>query len=112
MELIPGHTLRDTIGKEAPLSPARTLALLEPVVSALAAAHRAGLIHRDVKPENVLIADDGRVKVADFGLAKAVSATPSTPRPAACSSARSPTSRPSSSWRAAPMPGPTSTPSA
>lgn len=75
MELIPGHTLRDTIGKEAPLSPARALALLEPVVSALAAAHRAGLIHRDVKPENVLIADDGRVKVADFGLAKAVSAT-------------------------------------
>jgi serine/threonine-protein kinase len=75
MELIPGHTLRDTIGKEAPLSPARTLALLEPVVSALAAAHRAGLVHRDVKPENVLISDDGRVKVADFGLAKAVSAT-------------------------------------
>ncbi len=75
MELIPGHTLRDTIGKEAPLSPARALALLEPVVSALASAHRAGLIHRDVKPENVLIADDGRVKVADFGLAKAVTAT-------------------------------------
>src|SRR4051794_15377778 len=75
MELIPGHTLRDTIGKEAPLSPARSLALLEPVVSALASAHRAGLIHRDVKPENVLIADDGRIKVADFGLAKAVSAT-------------------------------------
>ena len=74
MELIPGHTLRDTIGKESPMSPARALALLEPVVSALAAAHRAGLIHRDVKPENVLIADDGRVKVADFGLAKAVSA--------------------------------------
>src|SRR4051794_34091843 len=75
MELIPGHTLRDTIGKEAPLSTARALALLEPMVSALAAAHRAGLVHRDVKPENVLISDDGRVKVADFGLAKAVSAT-------------------------------------
>ncbi len=74
MELIAGHTLRDTIGKEAPMSPSKALALLEPVVSALAAAHRAGLVHRDVKPENVLIADDGRVKVADFGLAKAVSA--------------------------------------
>ena len=56
------------------MSPAEALALIEPVLSALAAAHRAGLIHRDVKPENVLLADDGRVKVADFGLASAVSA--------------------------------------
>ncbi|MCW2816890.1 MAG: spk1, partial [Nocardioides sp.] len=74
MELVTGHTLRDTIVKESPMPAARALALIEPVISALAAAHRAGLIHRDVKPENVLIADDGRVKVADFGLAKAVSA--------------------------------------
>ena len=77
MEYVPGHTLRDVIRKESPMAPRRALALLEPVVSALAAAHRAGLIHRDVKPENVLIADEahgGRVKVADFGLAKAVSA--------------------------------------
>ncbi|MFB9314951.1 Stk1 family PASTA domain-containing Ser/Thr kinase [Nocardioides plantarum] len=73
MELVSGHTLRDTIAKESPMSPTRALALIEPVVSALAAAHRAGLIHRDVKPENVLISDDGQVKVADFGLAKAVS---------------------------------------
>ena len=73
MELVDGHTLRDVIRKESPMSPARALALFEPMLSALAAAHRAGLIHRDVKPENVLIADDGRVKVADFGLAKAVS---------------------------------------
>ena len=56
------------------MPPGKALALIEPVLSALAAAHRAGLIHRDVKPENVLIADDGRIKVADFGLARAVSA--------------------------------------
>ena len=74
MEYVAGHTLRDVIRKESPMAPSRALALIEPVLSALAHAHRAGLIHRDVKPENVLIADDGRVKVADFGLAKAVSA--------------------------------------
>lgn len=74
MEYIPGHTLRDLIRKEAPMAPAKALSLIEPVLSALAAAHAAGLIHRDVKPENVLLADDGRVKVADFGLARAVSA--------------------------------------
>ncbi|MGH3443977.1 MAG: Stk1 family PASTA domain-containing Ser/Thr kinase [Nocardioidaceae bacterium] len=74
MEYIPGHTLRDVIRKEAPLTPAKALALIDPVLSALATAHQAGLIHRDVKPENVLIADDGRIKVADFGLARAVSA--------------------------------------
>ena len=74
MEYIPGHTLRDLIRKEAPMPPAKALALIDPVLSALAAAHHSGMIHRDVKPENVLLADDGRVKVADFGLARAVSA--------------------------------------
>ncbi|MET0524624.1 MAG: Stk1 family PASTA domain-containing Ser/Thr kinase [Nocardioides sp.] len=73
MELVSGHTLRDTISKESPMPATKALALMEPVLSALGSAHRAGLIHRDIKPENVLIADDGRVKVADFGLAKAVS---------------------------------------
>jgi serine/threonine-protein kinase len=74
MEYVPGHTLRDTVGAEAPMTPRKALAVMEPVLSALAAAHRAGLVHRDVKPENVLISADGRtIKVADFGLARAVS---------------------------------------
>ena len=72
MEYVPGLTLRDLIRKEAPMSPAKALAVIEPVLGALAAAHTAGILHRDVKPENVLLADDGRVKVADFGLARAI----------------------------------------
>ncbi len=74
MERVVGRTLRDLLRTEAPLPPARALELLDPVLSALAAAHASGLVHRDVKPENVLISDDGQVKVADFGLARAVSA--------------------------------------
>jgi serine/threonine-protein kinase len=72
MEHVRGINLRQLLQERGPLSPARAVALLEPVLRALAAAHEAGLVHRDVKPENVLLADDGRVKVADFGLARAV----------------------------------------
>ncbi len=74
MEHVPGRTLRDVIRDEAPMTPARALDLLEPVLLALSEAHRCGIVHRDIKPENVLIADDGRIKVADFGLAKAFDA--------------------------------------
>jgi beta-lactam-binding protein with PASTA domain/serine/threonine protein kinase len=72
MEFVPGLTLRDLIRKEAPMAPGKALSVIEPVLAALAAAHDAGILHRDVKPENVLLADDGRVKVADFGLARAI----------------------------------------
>lgn len=72
MEHVRGTTLRHLLEQRGGLSPARAVSLLEPVLVALAAAHAAGLVHRDVKPENVLLGDDGRVKVADFGLARAV----------------------------------------
>ena len=78
MEYVPGRTLRDVIREQAPLSPARALDLLAPILDALCAAHDAGIVHRDIKPENVLISDHGVVKVADFGLARAVSATGNT----------------------------------
>ncbi|WP_350277061.1 Stk1 family PASTA domain-containing Ser/Thr kinase [Kribbella sp. HUAS MG21] len=78
MEYVPGRTLRDVIREQAPLSPARALDLLTPILSALSAAHDAGIVHRDIKPENVLISDKGAVKVADFGLARAVSASGNT----------------------------------
>jgi len=72
MEYVPGWTLRDLLRDRGALSPRTTLDILEPVLAALGAAHRAGLVHRDVKPENVLLTEDGRVKVADFGLVRAM----------------------------------------
>lgn len=71
MEYVPGCTLRRIIRDEAPLTARRALTLLLPVLDGLAAAHEAGLMHRDVKPENVLVGDDGRLRVADFGLSRA-----------------------------------------
>ncbi|MHA7281164.1 protein kinase domain-containing protein [Arthrobacter sp. MDT2-2] len=78
MEFVPGRTLRDVLREHGRLPPRRALDLLDAVVEGLAAAHEAGLIHRDVKPENVLLSDGGQVKIADFGLARAVSATTGT----------------------------------
>ena len=78
MEYVPGRTVRDVLKEHGRLSPEQALTIMDPVLQALEAAHRAGFVHRDVKPENVLLTDDGRVKVADFGLARAISAATST----------------------------------
>lgn len=78
MEYVSGCTLRDVLRERGALRPRAALDVLEPMLAALGAAHRAGFVHRDMKPENVLIGDDGRVKVADFGLVRAVDTVTST----------------------------------
>ncbi|MEU9863198.1 Stk1 family PASTA domain-containing Ser/Thr kinase [Streptomyces sp. NPDC047971] len=78
MEYVAGCTLRDVLRERGALQPRAALDILEPVLAALGAAHRAGFVHRDMKPENVLIGDDGRVKVADFGLVRAVGSATNT----------------------------------
>ncbi|MEV0455427.1 Stk1 family PASTA domain-containing Ser/Thr kinase [Catellatospora methionotrophica] len=89
MEYVRGRTLRDILAERRRLTPVEALAVMEQVLAALAAAHRAGLVHRDVKPENVLVAEaptggshnliDAVAKVADFGLARAVEASADDP---------------------------------
>ncbi|AIG78311.1 Conserved putative membrane protein [Amycolatopsis japonica] len=84
MELVDGGTLRELLAERGPLDVALALSITEPVLSALAAAHAAGLVHRDVKPENVLIGRGGTalsggvVKVGDFGLVRAVASAGTT----------------------------------
>jgi serine/threonine protein kinase, bacterial len=72
MELVEGGTLRELLAERGPMPPHAVAAVLRPVLGGLAAAHRAGLVRRDVKPENVLISDEGDVKIVDFGLVRAV----------------------------------------
>ena len=71
MELVEGDCLRDITGEGRPLPPRRAVEIVRQVVLALAIAHRLGVIHRDVKPGNIMLTPDGTVKVADFGIARA-----------------------------------------
>ncbi|OYT72536.1 MAG: hypothetical protein CFK52_04890 [Chloracidobacterium sp. CP2_5A] len=72
MEYIQGQSLARLLQKQGPLPPARAVALARQIASALDAAHQLGVIHRDLKPDNIMIMDGDRVKVVDFGIAKVV----------------------------------------
>jgi serine/threonine-protein kinase len=71
MEYVRGASARELLNDHGPLAPAQAVEVLLPVLAALDHAHRQGIVHRDVKPENVMVTREGAVKVADFGLARA-----------------------------------------
>src|SRR5436190_21962546 len=77
MELVEGQTLADLIGR-GPVPIVDALKIAHQIAEAVEAAHEKGIIHRDLKPANVKLGPDGKVKVLDFGLAKALDSTPST----------------------------------
>lgn len=72
MEMMEGDTLSDVIRREAPLSEKRVIEITRQIAAGLSAAHKKNIIHRDVKPHNVIFSDDGVAKITDFGIAKAV----------------------------------------
>jgi tRNA A-37 threonylcarbamoyl transferase component Bud32 len=78
MELVPGEPLSDVMAREGALPVRTVLSLLAQTADALSAAHEMGVVHRDVKPGNLLVRDDGTVKVTDFGIAHAVDSVPIT----------------------------------
>src|SRR5918992_5662293 len=74
MEHMRGGTLKERIAKGGPLAPAEAAGIASQVADALAVAHQRGIVHRDIKPQNVLLTASGEAKVADFGIARVVSA--------------------------------------
>lgn len=72
MEYLPSRSFAVVLGEKGPMSPKETAAIGIQIADGLAAAHAAGVVHRDIKPGNVLIAEDGRVKITDFGVSRAV----------------------------------------
>lgn len=78
MEYLPGITLRELLREQKRLTVPQTITIMDAILAGLSAAHRAGIVHRDVKPENVLLAEDGRIKIGDFGLARATTANTAT----------------------------------
>ena len=75
MEFIDGQTLKEFIVSNGPLSPEKALPIMQQLVSAISNAHYNGIVHRDIKPQNILMDHDGNVKITDFGIAMALSAT-------------------------------------
>ncbi len=72
MELVEAPTLAALVSQHGPMSPAQVAAIAEQALAALECAHAAGVVHRDVKPSNIMVRSDGRVKLTDFGVAQAV----------------------------------------
>ena len=75
MELVEGITLKDYIKKKGRLSAKETISISIQMVTGLQAAHNHHIIHRDIKPQNIIISKDGKVKVTDFGIARATTST-------------------------------------
>ncbi len=78
MEYVKGETLKQYIQRNAPISPSKSVSIMRQLTSAIAAAHLNHIIHRDIKPQNILVDEQGDIKITDFGIAMALSATSHT----------------------------------